>query len=255
MDDLSIVFSKLRSLHNYITSTLNGGESYYDLSSVKDFFERHAQLRDQLRAIAPELYADYPIRAIFKPSITSDNQGRGYITRHQLFELNRDLNAIIQIWDNVQATTFTLPPMKITREGVFFAGQYFDALQKTNDILNEAKHTINIIDGYIDEKVLQILSSKAGNISVNILTKNVSQSLKVAAEAFQKQYGKLSIRTSTAFHDRFIIIDNRSIYHFGASIKDLGNRGFMFSAIEEPVVISSILEQWDKEWEKATIEL
>ncbi len=255
MDDLSIVLSKLSSLHGHVISTLHGRENYYDPSSVKDFFERHAQLREQLRAIAPKLYEDYPIRAIFKPSITSDNQGRGDISRPQLIELLNDLTAIINIWNNVKATTYTLPPMKITREGVFFAGQYFDALQKTKDILDEAKHTINIIDGYIDENVLNMLSSKAATVRVNILTKDVSGSLKVAAKAFQKQYGKLDIRTSSVFHDRFIIIDNESIYHFGASIKDLGNRGFMFSAIEEPSVISSLLERWKQEWDKATIEV
>jgi len=257
MDDLSIAFSKLLSLKNRLSSELTsfGNYRFWDPTKVQDFFTRHVQLRERLRTLSPELYDDYPIRAIFEPSNTSDNDGRGYIRREQLVDLLLDLNAIIEIWDNIRTATDTLPSMKITREGVFFAGQYFDALQKTKDILDQAKHTINIIDGYIDENVLNILSSKLDTVEANILTKNVSPSLRTAALAFQKQYGKLSIRTSSAFHDRFIIIDDKNIYHFGASIKDLGNRGFMFSSIEEPLVISSLLKQWKEEWGKATSEI
>lgn len=257
MDDISIAFSKLISLKNRLSSELTSfaNYNYFDPILVEDFFKRHVELREKLRILSPELYEDYPIRAIFKSSNTSDHEGRGYVRREQLVELLLDLKEIIEIWDNIQTTTYTLPSMKITREGVFFAGQYFDALKKTKDILDQAKHTINIIDGYIDENVLNILSSKLDTVEVNILTKNVSPSLRAAALAFQKQYGKLSIRTSSAFHDRFIIIDDKNIYHFGASIKDLGNRGFMFSSIEEPLVISSLLKQWKEEWGKATSEI
>jgi len=80
-------------------------------------------------------------------------------------------------------------------------------------------------------------------VIVDILTKSVDPALKHAADAFNKQYGKLgklAIRTSNALQDRFIIIDNKDIYHFGASIKDVGRRGFMFSRIEEEDVIKTI---------------
>jgi hypothetical protein len=117
----------------------------------------------------------------------------------------------------------------ISREGVFFAGQYFDALQKVTEILEHADTEICIIDRYVDSAVLNLLTRKKSSVTVNILTKSVDPALKAAAIAFKKQYGKLAIRTSNAFHDRFIIIDNKDFYHFGASIKDVGKRGFMFS--------------------------
>ena len=76
------------------------------------------------------------------------------------------------------------------------------------------------------------------------------------ASAFNKQYGQkgaLSIRTANDFHDRFLIIDESDLYHFGASLKDLGHRGSMFSRIEEPPVINILRKQFADAWENATI--
>lgn len=101
--------------------------------------------------------------------------------------------------------------------------------------------------------MLNLISAKDNAVEVSILTKKVSAALNIAASAFNKQYGNLSIRTSSAFHDRFVITDDSDFYHFGASIKDLGNRGFMFSLIEEPTVIDALRNQWKQEWAKASV--
>jgi len=149
--------------------------------------------------------------------------------------------------------TVDIPSMTISREGVFFAGQYFDALQKVREILEHADIQIYIIDGYVSSDVLNLLTRKKSSVIVKILTKSVDSVLKMEAIAFNKQCGKLAIRTSTAFHDRFIIIDNKDFYHFGASIKDVGKRGFMFSRIEEGSVIKVLQKKLDEEWERATV--
>lgn len=116
-----------------------------------------------------------------------------------------------------------------------------------------AKNSIVLIDGYIGPETLDILAGKNAEALVQILTKKVSSQLKVLAQAFQKQYGNLEIRLSQSFHDRFLLIDDKEFYHFGASIKDLGKRGFMFSVIEEPDVISNICAKFQKEWVIANI--
>ena len=148
-----------------------------------------------------------------------------------------------------------IPNIRMTSEGVYFAGQYFDALQLVREILSQANKSIFLIDGYISEAVLNLLTSKKAGVTVNILTKAISPALKTAANAFNKQYGNLSIRTSAAFHDRFLIIDDNAYYHFGASIKDLGSRGFMFSRIEEQTVIDALRGELTQEWAKATVEV
>jgi hypothetical protein len=254
MDEIGIAFARLTGLCSTVQKRLVRIDyEYFDPLTVIEYFERYAMLRDKLRTLLPDLYSDIPTRAIPVASKTTDNEGRGYITRGPLETLIRDMEEFLEIWEANKSGQFALPSMKVTREGVFFAGQYFDALLRVNEILSQAKLNIVIIDGYVNENVLNILSGKANGVVVNILTKNTSPALIAAANAFNMQYGNLSIRTSSAFHDRFVIVDERDFYHFGASIKDLGNRGFMFSLIEEPIVINSLRMQWPQDWAKAAV--
>ena len=144
-------------------------------------------------------------------------------------------------------------PLKVTRQGVYFAGQTFDALRQVQTIVGLAENKIVIIDNWVDETVLDLVAGKPSGTTVEILTQQVSRSLSLAATKFNKQYGGLAIRTSGAFHDRFIIVDDVDVYHFGASIKDAGKRTFMFSRIEEESVIGAFRQRWQEEWAAATI--
>lgn len=245
--------AKLRALHNNIfNALLDVRRQNFDPLYTLDLFDRYATIRDTLKSEYPSLFEDLPIREV-PIRKTTDFEGRGLIKRFALEILLRDVDYCVDVLSNL--TVVNLPSMTVTREGVFFAGQYFDALQRVREILSNAKQSIAIIDGYINEDVLNLITSKDTAVEVKILTKTVSPALRTAANAFNRQYGKLSIRTSQAFHDRFMIIDSRDFYHFGASIKDLGNRGFMFSRIEEQVVINALSKQWIQEWKGANVEV
>jgi hypothetical protein len=118
------------------------------------------------------------------------------------------------------------PQVDITRQGAFFAGQTFDALSFATQIFATAKTHLMLIDGYIGADTLHILTTTG--IQINILTKPpVSSQTKALCQAFKTQYGSLVVKTSSAFHDRFVVIDNATVYHFGASIKDLGKKAFI----------------------------
>jgi hypothetical protein len=159
---------------------------------------------------------------------------------------------------NLQSsTTHYGTELTVNREGVFFKGQYFDALYKIGEIFSQAKSSIVLIDGYIDDQVLHVLSGKASGTSIQILTfsKSCTPTFLTFANAFKKQHTKLEIRTSSAFHDRFILIDQTDLYHIGASIKDAGHKGFMFSRIEEAFIKTSFIKQWTSEWSTAKIEI
>ena len=251
---------KLNALRNIVKKTIEGTTPqemvmpprYFDPQYVMDLFTRYQTIRDNLKTDFAALFDDLPIREV-KASGTTDFDGRGYIERHQIQLLLRDIENCLDLLSGLPIVD--IPSMKITREGVYFAGQYFDALKSFKDILSGAKRKIDMIDGYINEQVLDILTSKNSSVEVNILTKTVSPSLKIATQRFNQQYGKLSIRSSQAFHDRFVIIDNVDYYHFGASIKDLGKRGFMFSLIEEPSVITTLSKHYLQEWKIAKVEV
>ena len=146
-----------------------------------------------------------------------------------------------------------VPSMKVAREGVFFAGQYFDAIQCAADIFSLAQQSILFIDRFLDEKVFRLLEGKKSDVQIQIFTKDLSGPLKVIAGAFNKQHGSLSIRLSDDFHDRFVVIDNAEIYHFGASIKNLGQRGFMFSRVEDPLVMKMLLKEFLDKWNAAQV--
>jgi hypothetical protein len=167
--------------------------------------------------------------------------------------LYKDIREILEIWERHLKNLADNSLIKLTREGVFFAGQNFDALMKVKEIIDTATNKIFLVDGFADEKFLNLTKGKNTSVSVNIMTKKVAPTLKGLAEDFNKQYTGLNIRISDSFHDRFLVIDNRDFFHLGTSINYAGKRGFMFSLIEEPVVIQSLKKEIDKEWENAAI--
>jgi hypothetical protein len=256
MDSVKHVLAKLSGLRENVHSRLNFvfPDLHYEARMALELFTRYAKLRDELQALAPDLYSDLPVRDIPEnPEVTADGKIQGQVAGYYLKTLFDDLNYIFVIQSEVSKNWAGPPSLKVTREGVFFAGQYFDALHRVTDILSKAKRIIVIIDGYVNEDVLNLVSSKDAAVKVEILTKEVSAALSTAVVAFNKQYGRLSVRTSSAFHDRFVIIDDSDFYHFGASIKDLGSRGFMFSMIEESFVIDALRQQFSQEWAKASV--
>ncbi len=117
------------------------------------------------------------------------------------------------------------------KQGIFFDGQIFDAYKFANDLIKTAKKEIVLIDNYIDENTL-LLFSKVKKIKVTIFTKEISNKLKLDLEKYNSQYSPIEIKQFKNSHDRFLIIDNKQIYHFGASLKDLGKKWFAFNKFE-----------------------
>jgi len=146
------------------------------------------------------------------------------------------------------------PEVDVTRQGVFFAGQTFDAMSLAARIFATAKTRLLLIDGYIGADTLNILPTSG--IQVDILTKPpVSASVKTLCQAFKTQHGSLTVKCTSGFHDRFVVIDNATVYHFGASIKDLGKKTFMFSLIEEPDILAALHTKLGTEWCGAAVEV
>ena len=121
-----------------------------------------------------------------------------------------------------------MPP----HEGIFFDGQIFDAYAFVSKIIKSAKKSIILIDNYIDESVLTLLSKRSKNVTATIYTTNISKQLHLDLLRFNAQYPTLEIKIFSKSHDRFLIIDEKIIYHIGASLKDLGKKWFAFSKIE-----------------------
>ena len=138
-----------------------------------------------------------------------------------------------------------LESKEITRQqGILFDGQVFDAYKFVSDLFRSAKKSVLIIDNYIDDSVLVHLAKVNKNVKVTILTQLASPQLKLDIEKFSKQYFPIEVRIFKRSHDRFIIIDDMDVYHFGASLKDLGKKWFGFSkfGIESVELLSKLNE-------------
>ena len=125
----------------------------------------------------------------------------------------------------------SLPPV----EGIFFDGQIFDAYKFATDLIKSAKCSLILIDNYVDESVLLMLSTRNIGVSATIYTQRITQQLQLDLDRHNSQYLPIDIRTYRDSHDRFLIIDNTEVYHIGASLKDLGKKMFAFSKLELPV--------------------
>ena len=115
---------------------------------------------------------------------------------------------------------------------IFFDGQIYDAYSLIIEVIKSAKSKILIIDNYIDDSILKMLSKKNKSVEVVILTSQNCNISKLDINKFNKQYPTVKITYTNKFHDRFIVIDNKELYHCGASLKDLGRKCFAISKIE-----------------------
>ena len=162
------------------------------------------------------------------------------------YSINQRLNEIEQKMDNkffqIEKTIAehdkkidffvrtSLPPV----EGIFFDGQIFDAYKFATDLIKSAKCSLILIDNYVDESVLLMLSKRNIGVSATIYTQRITQQLQLDLDRHNSQYPPIDIRTYRDSHDRFLIIDNTEVYHIGASLKDLGKKMFAFSKLELP---------------------
>lgn len=119
------------------------------------------------------------------------------------------------------------------KQGIFFDGQIFDAHALVSKIVRSAKKSIVIIDNYIDDTVLTLLIKRKKNIPVTIFTRTISRQLELDVQKYNQQYSKVTVKELKTAHDRFVIIDDNTVYHIGASLKDLGKKWFAFSKMEK----------------------
>jgi hypothetical protein len=120
----------------------------------------------------------------------------------------------------------------LPKSGIFFNDEIFDAYVFSSEIIASAKNSIVLIDNYIDETTLLQLSKRKTKVDCTIYTEKITEQLKLDIAKHNAQYPPIEIKILKAVHDRFLILDNQSLYHLGASLKDLGKRWFAFSKMD-----------------------
>ena len=157
--------------------------------------------------------------------ILKDYTLRGYAINKRFEQLEQRVS---QTEEKIEFFVRTsLPPV----EGIFYDGQIFDAYTFISDRVREAKKRIILIDNYVDDSVLTILDKRDEGVSAKIYTKNISRQLTLDFEKHNAQYPPIEIEQFDRSHDRWLCIDD-TVYHIGASLKDLGKKWFGFNRME-----------------------
>ena len=138
---------------------------------------------------------------------------------------------------NLLEESFNKLSEKTKRNSIFFEGQIYDAYSLLIDILNTSNKEIIIIDNYAGKELLDIL--KDINKNITIISKNINEELK---KKYLSQYHNIKFIYNDSFHDRFIIIDNKILYHCGSSFKDLGKKCFAINKIEDKNILNNLLK-------------
>ena len=163
---------------------------------------------------------------IWANSILKEYLMKGYVLNSRIDRIEKKIFEHDQKFDLLIKTT--LPP----NEGIFYDGQIFDAWKFAADLVKSAHKSIVLIDNYIDDSVLHLLAKRNKGVEVKIFTSKISPELKKDIEKFNAQYEPVEVKIFSKSHDRFLIIDNETVYHIGASLKDLAKKWFAFSKIE-----------------------
>jgi len=161
---------------------------------------------------------------IWANKVLKDYLLKGYAVNQRIENLERRVSATEDKIDFFVKTA--LPPV----QGIFYDGQIFDAYKFVADLVKSAIKSIVLIDNYLDESVLILLSKRKENVKCQIFTTKISAQFKMDLEKFNAQYLPVEVKEFSKSHDRFLIIDD-AIYHIGASLKDLGKKWFAFSKI------------------------
>ena len=154
---------------------------------------------------------------------------------NNLEDLSKQVNKI-----SLQLKTHELPT-----QGIFFDGQLFDAYVFLNDLIKRAHKSIILIDNYVDETTLLILSKRNPKCNATIYTQKITAQLQLDLAKHNAQYPEIEVKTLKTAHDRFLILDCEEVYHIGASLKDLGKKWFAFSKINE--FLPNILDKLNEE--------
>lgn len=128
------------------------------------------------------------------------------------------------------------------KQKIFFEGQIYDAFSLLVNMVGSAEKSIILIDNYVDVDILNILSKKKTNVNACIYTKRQTKLTAADVENFNRQYPKLEVKYTSAFHDRFLIVDGGQAYHIGASLKDAGKKCFGINQLEDFDVIKGIIK-------------
>ncbi|MDA3885187.1 MAG: RhuM family protein [Candidatus Delongbacteria bacterium] len=248
-EQISLLFGRDRSvISRHINNIFKEGE--LDRNMVCAFFAhttKHGAVKGKTQEQNVEYYnldviisVGYRVKSkqgtqfrIWANSILKDYLLKGYSLNNRM---NRIEDNVSEIKERIDKIDLQLSSDQLPKQGIFYEGQIFDAHMFVSDLFSRVKKSVVIIDNYIDKSILNYFAQLPKNVKAKIVTKSISSNLKFDIEKFEKQYFPIEVKIYKKAHDRFIIIDDKEVYHIGASIKDLGKKLFGFSKMDRSLL-------------------
>jgi hypothetical protein len=178
---------------------------------------------------------------IWATNVLRDYLLKGYAITQRIDRIENNYENLSK---EVKQISLQIKTQDIPNQGVFFDGQIFDAYEFASKIIRSAKREVILIDNYIDENTLTHLCKKEAQVKVLLFTKSINKELALDIIKVNKQYSNFEIFEFSQSHDRFLIIDQKELYHLGASLKDLGRKWFAFSKMNS--LCQEVLERVKK---------
>lgn len=240
--DLATLFNRdIKTIGKHITNALK--EELKDVSVVANFAitakdgkiynVEHYNL-DMILSIGYRVKSKQGVQfRIWANKVLKDFLLKGYALNQRVDRIENNMHTIKQELGEIQLQLNTSIPIK---QGVFCDGQIFDAYVFVSGLIKSAKKSLILIDNYIDESVLVLLSKRNENVSATIFTKSITNQFALDIKKYNQQYSTIEVKIGTKIHDRFLIIDKQTVYHIGASLKDLGKNLFAFSKMDKEVL-------------------
>jgi hypothetical protein len=167
---------------------------------------------------------------IWATQVLRDYLLKGYVLNQRMNILEGHVETLSK---EVNRISLQLNTQELPVQGIFFEGQIFDAYRFAADLIRSAKKEIILIDNYVDDTVLTLLSKRSEKVRAILYTKSISKTLRQDLEKFNSQYEPIEMQEFSSSHDRFLLIDRKELYLIGASLKDLGKRWFGFSRLND----------------------
>ena len=177
---------------------------------------------------------------IWATQVLRDYLLKGYVLNQRMDSIESHVQTLTK---EVNRISLQLNTKELPAQGIFFDGQIFDAYRFAADLIRSAKKEIILIDNYVDDTVLTLLSKRSEKVQATIYTKHISKALRQDLDKFNSQYEPIEIKEFSSSHDRFLLIDRKELYLIGAFLKDLGKRWFGFSRLNDfiPEMLGKII--------------
>ena len=244
MEQISLLFGRNRTVINrHINNIFKEGELIKkEVCAIFAHTTQHGAIKEKSQTTNLDYFnldviisVGYRVKSkqgtqfrIWANKVLKDYLLKGYAVSQRFERIENDVH---YLKTKVEEFDFQIQTNLPTKEGIFFDGQVFDAYVFVTDLIRKAQESIIVIDNYIDESVLLMLGKKQKGVEVVIYSSTLTKETKLDIKKYRSQYPDIQINQYSKSHDRFIIIDRKTIYHLGASLKDLGKKWFAFSIL------------------------